>query len=146
MRAIGNEGVAGLIKHSMGSIGYVSHEFARRAGLKEAWLENHAGKFVAPSEASSTAALAGVELPENMRLYVPDPSGESAYPMVTLTWILLYKNYSEPRKSQAIHDLFRWCLTEGQKYAPELGYTPLPQNIVSRSLAALEGMQVAANH
>lgn len=141
MRAKGNEGVAARIEQSVGSIGYVSYEFARRIGLKVAWLENHAGKYVTPSEVSSTAALAGAVLPENMRLYVPDPTGDAAYPMVTLTWILLYKNYAEPQKAQALEDLFRWCLTDGQKFAPELGYTPLPENIVSRSLAALKAIQ-----
>jgi phosphate transport system substrate-binding protein len=146
MRASGNEGVAGRIKESVGSIGYVSYEFARRIGLKVALLENRAGKYVAPSGASSSAALAGAELPENMRLYVPDPTGDESYPIVTLTWILLYRNYAEPQKFQALRELFRWCLTDGQKYAPELGYTALPANIASRSLAALDVMQVASNH
>ncbi len=145
MRAKGNEGVAGTIEHSVGSIGYVSYEFAHRLGLPVALLENHAGKFVGPSEASSTAALAGAELPENMRLYVPDPPAGDAYPMVTLTWILLYKNYVEPQKYQALRDLFRWCLTDGQKYAPELGYTRLPPNVANRALAALDGIQLASN-
>lgn len=141
MRASGNEGVAGRIKQSLGSIGYVSYEFARRTGLKVALLENHAGKFVAPSPQSSASAFADAELPDNMRLYVPDPSGADSYPIVTLTWILLYKNYPDQQKAQALQDLFRWCLTDGQKYAPELGYTPLPQNVVARSLVALDGLQ-----
>jgi phosphate transport system substrate-binding protein len=144
MRASGNEGVAGRIKQSVGSIGYVSYEFARRIGLRVALLENRAGKYVAPSRASSSAALAGAELPENMRLYVPDPTGDESYPVVTLTWILLHRNYAEAQKSGVLRDLFRWCLTDGQKYAPELGYTPLPAGIVSQSLAALDGMQLAS--
>jgi phosphate transport system substrate-binding protein len=141
MRATGNEGVAARIKASIGSVGYVSDEFARRVGLRVALVENRAGSFVVPSEQSSSAALAGVELPENMRLYVPDPAGHDAYPVVTLTWILLYRNYSDSPKAQALRDIFRWCLTDGQKYAPELGYTPLPSNIVQRSLAALDTMR-----
>jgi len=141
MRASGNEGVAGRIKQSLGSIGYVSYEFARRAGLKVALLENRSGKFVAPSPSSSASAFADAELPDNMRLYVPDPPSADSYPIVTLTWILLYKNYPDQQKAKALQDLFRWCLTDGQKYAPELGYTPLPQNVVARSLVALDGLQ-----
>ena len=80
MRATGNEGVAGRIQHAAGSIGYVSYEFARRAGLKVAHLENRAGHFVEPGPLSSSAALADVDLPENMRLYVADPVGREAYP------------------------------------------------------------------
>jgi phosphate transport system substrate-binding protein len=141
MRASGNEGVAGRIKQSVGSIGYVSYEFALRTRLKVALLENRAGKFLAPSPASSASAFADAELPDNMRLYVPDPPNVDSYPIVTLTWILLYKNYGDQQKTKATQDLFRWCLTDGQKYAPELGYTPLPQNIVARSLVALENLQ-----
>ena len=137
MRATGNEGVAARIKQSIGAVGYVSYEFARRAGLRVALLQNRAGNFIGPSPDSASSALAQVELPENLRLYVPDPAGHDAYPIVTLTWILLHRSYSDPQKAQALHDMFRWCLTDGQQYAADLGYAPLPQNIVSRSLAAL---------
>ena len=71
MRASGNEGVASRIEHSIGSIGYVSHEFAIRAGLKTALIQNRAGVFVAPGVEGSTAALAGADLPETMRLMCP---------------------------------------------------------------------------
>jgi len=141
MCASGNEGVAGRIKQSVGSIGYVSYEFARRVGLKVALLENRSGKYVAPSPGSSASAFADAELPDNLRLYVPDPSSADSYPIVTLTWILLYKNYPDQQKAQALQDLFRWCLTDGQKYAPELGYTALPQNVVARALVAVDGLQ-----
>jgi phosphate transport system substrate-binding protein len=141
MRASGNEGVAGRIRQSIGSIGYVSYEFAVRTGLKVALLENRAGEFVAPSPSRSASAFANAELPDNLRLYVPDPAGAESYPIVTLTWILLYKNSSDRQKTEVLQDLFRWCLTDGQKYAPELGYTPLPQNIVARSLVAVENLQ-----
>jgi phosphate transport system substrate-binding protein len=140
MRASGNEGVAGRIKQSLGSIGYVGNEFARRTGLRVALLENRAGKFVAPSETSSASALANAELPDNLRFYVPDPAPADAYPIVTLTWILLYKNYPDQQKAKELQDLFRWCLTDGQKYAPELGYTALPPNVVARSLVALDSL------
>ena len=138
MRAPGNEGVAARIKQSIGAIGYVSYEFARKIGLKVALLENRAGQFVGPTESAAAAALAEAELPDNMRVYVPDPSGREAYPIVTLTWVMLYRTYPEARKNQALHDLFRWCLTDGQQYAAGLGYIPLPPAIVQRSLAALD--------
>ena len=141
MRAKGNEGVAGMIKQSVGSIGYVSYEFARRIGLNIALLENREGKFIAPSEKSGTIAISQAELPDNLRAYVPDPSGPDSYPIVTLTWILLYRNYADPHKAQALHDLFRWCLTDGQKYAADSGYVPLPANVDAKSLAALNAIQ-----
>lgn len=143
MRALGNEGVAGTILHSIGSIGYVSYEYALKTGLKVAWLENREGKFVAPTEDHAAAALASAELPDNLRLFVPDPKGADAYPIVTLTWILLYKNYPDPKKAKAVHDLFHWCLTDGQKYAASNGYIPLPPNIVARSISSLDGLHIA---
>lgn len=143
MRASGNEGVAGRIKQSIGSIGYVNYDSARKAGLKVAVLENREGRFVAPTEKSCTSALAAAELPENLRAYVPDPAGPDSYPIVTLTWILLYQNYPDASKAKALHELFRWCLTDGQKYAPELGYVSLPASIAMRSLARLDAVGVA---
>jgi phosphate transport system substrate-binding protein len=144
MRATGNEGVAGRIKQSIGSIGYVGYEFARRAGLRMAALENRSGAFVAPSPKSAAAALAGVtgaQLPENMRVYIPDPAGADSYPIVTLTWILLRRTYTDLQKAARLREMFRWCLTDGQQYAADLGYIPLPPDIVSRSLAALDRVQ-----
>ena len=138
MRALGNEGVAARINQSLGSIGYVSYEFARKIGLKVALLENRAGSFVGPTAVASVAALAEAELPDSMRVYIPDPSGREAYPIVTLTWVLLHRTYADARKDQALRDLFRWCLTDGQQYAAGLGYIPLPPSIVRRSMATLD--------
>ncbi len=141
MRAKGNEGVAGLIQHSNGSIGYVSYEFARRLGLRIATIENREGNFVKPSVASSTAALASAELPENLRVFVPDPSGRDSYPIVTLTWILLHKDYADAAKARAIRDLFEWCLRDGQSYAPELNYIPLPPGMIAKALPVLAAIK-----
>src|SRR5271157_2069965 len=110
MRAKGNEGVAGLIQKSTGSIGYVGNEFARRIGLDIATLENKDGNFVKASEESIRAALASAQMPEDLRVYVPDPSGPAAYPLATFTWILLRQNYADPGKARALRDLFAWSL------------------------------------
>ena len=142
MRALGNEGVAARIKQSLGSVGYVSYEFARKTGLRVALLENRAGHFVGPWSASA-AALAEAELPESNRVYVPDPSGRDAYPIVTLTWVLLHRTYPAGRTSETLHDLFRWCLTDGQQYAAGLGYIPLPPGIVRRSIETLDQLHAA---
>jgi phosphate transport system substrate-binding protein len=136
MRAAGNEGVAGLIQHSDGSIGYVGYEFAHRLGLRMALLENKNGAFVKPSEESCSAALASADLPENLRVYVPDPARPDAYPVVTFSWILLYRNY-EHQQAAALRDLFKWCLERGQQYSPELGYVRLPDNVATKALSTL---------
>jgi hypothetical protein len=67
----------------------------------------------------------------------PRSGGADAYPIVTFSWILLYKNYDNAEKAKTIRDLFRWCLQDGQQFATQLGYVRLPQNVTSKALAAL---------
>ena len=138
MRAKGNEGVAGVLSHSVGALGYVGYEFAHRYGVQTALLENKARKFVKPDERSLRAALASVEMPENLRVYVPDPEAPEAYPIATFTWILLCKAYADPAKARALRDLFAWTLGDGQRSASDLGYIPLPPDVVARAQAALQ--------
>jgi len=140
MRAKGNEGVAGLIEKSVGSIGYVGYEFARRIGLRMAALENKDGQYVQPSEQSCSAALASVEMPENLRAFVPDPSGPDAYPISTFSWILLRKSYKDPQTAEALRKFLQWSLQDGQHFASELGYVPLPRSVAEKALAAVNSI------
>jgi phosphate transport system substrate-binding protein len=141
MRARGNEGVAALVQRSPGSIGYVDFASARAARLRTALLENREGRFVRPTAESGAAALAAVELPENLRLFVPDPPGAESYPITTLTWILAHRTYDDPGRANALRGLLRWCLVEGQDRAPELGYLRLPEAVATRALAALDSIE-----
>ena len=140
MRAKGNEGIATLIKHSIGSIGYVSLGFAQKLALDVAALENRAGQYIVPSIESATADMAAAELPDNLRLFLPDPEGPESYPIVTLSWVLLYGNYEDSKKAQVIKGLFDWCLHDGQRFSADLGYIPLPPNIVAKAASALAGI------
>lgn len=137
MRAKGNEGVAGLIEKSAGSIGYVGYEFAQRLGLPFASLENKEGHYVRASEQSCAKALNTAEMPENLRVFIPDPAGADSYPIVTFSWILLRRSYGNAQTADAIVKFFQWSLEEGQRYAPELGYVALPPEIAKKALAAL---------
>jgi phosphate transport system substrate-binding protein len=85
--------------------------------------------------------LASAELPDNLRLFIPDPPGPEAYPIVTFSWILLYPSYDDAKKAKAVRELFRWCLSDGQNYAPQLGYVKLPPSITARALTALDSMK-----
>ena len=140
MRAKGNEGVASLIRNSADSIGYVGYEFARKIGLASAALENKEGKFVKPNEEYCQAALAAAEIPTNLRVFVSDPSGANSYPIVTFSWILLRKNYTNAETANAVRDLFQWCLQDGQRYAAELGYVRVPPSVSDKALAALNSI------
>ncbi len=139
MTAFYNDGVAGRIAISWGSIGYVEQGFAAGLDLPVAHLENAAGNFVAPSAESGTAALdaAAVDMPDNLRQFIPDPPGADAYPIVTYSWLLLYEDYADPAVGEAVRDFARWGLTDGQALAADLGYIPLPASVADRGLSAL---------
>ena len=133
----GNEGVAALIKQTAGTIGYVEYGYAMETKLAMATLQNQAGKFVAPSPESGSAALSQVALPANLRAFVTDPTGDASYPIVTFTWWLCHAEYTKPGVADAVKALANWGLTDGQKFAPDLGYLPLPANVIGKVQAAV---------
>jgi phosphate transport system substrate-binding protein len=141
MVAPGNEGVAGRIKQSKGSLGYVEYGIARRAGLALAWLENKAGKFIQPNGGSGLATLINVEMPENLRIFFPDPKGTDSYPIVTYSWLLLYKKYDDPHKVAALRQFITWCLTEAQAFNETLGYVRLAPHVVTQATAAVDSIR-----
>lgn len=141
MVARGNEGVAGRIKLTEGSIGYVEAGFAQRLHLPLAWLENRDGGFVAPNAETGQRALAGGSdaIPEDLSVVITDPAGARSYPIVTYTWALLRAEHAgDPAKGKAIEELIRWILTDGQGDADALWYVPLPDNVVQATLAELK--------
>ena len=136
-----NDGIAATIKQTPGAMGYVEYGFAKNGKLEMAWLENKAGKFVEPTIESGQAALAGVQLPADLRAWVPDPDGAAAYPIVSYTWMLFYTKYSDPKMAEAIRDVVKYCLTEGQKISSKVGYIPLPENVVAIVDKAVNNVQ-----
>jgi phosphate transport system substrate-binding protein len=134
----GNEGVTALIKQAPGTVGYVEYGYAANNGLAMAQLENKSGKFIKPTAESGAATLASVVFPPNLRIWPEDPAGADAYPIATFTWILLYQKNPDAAKLAALKDFVKWGLTDGQKYAPELGYIALPAPVVQKDMAALD--------
>jgi phosphate transport system substrate-binding protein len=138
--ARGNDGVAATIKQTPGAIGYIEAGYAELTHLPMAALENKKGEFREPTPENAQAALAGVKLPDNLRLFIPDPDGREAYPIVTMTWLLCYKKYSNPQTAAILQDVVRFSLTEGQQWSKDLGYVPLPQQISERVLKAVDAI------
>ncbi|MFB2839295.1 phosphate ABC transporter substrate-binding protein PstS [Floridanema evergladense] len=134
----GNDGVTGLVGQTPGSIGYIEYSFAKKNNLSMAELQNKAGKFVAPSNKSGSETLAQVELPDNLLAFITDPPGAGSYPIVTYTWMLLYKKYDDPNKAIAMEAMVQYCLTDGQKLSPQLGYIQLPSNVIKKVAAAAD--------
>lgn len=134
----GNTGVARTIQTTPGAIGYVVLRDARGAGLSTARLQNKAGKYVMPSVRSGEAALVGAAPDAHLRVELPDPEGEAAYPIVAFTWLLLPRKPADAAKGAAVRDLARWCLTDGQDLSEGRDFIPLSKPVAEAALKALE--------
>jgi phosphate transport system substrate-binding protein len=128
----GNEGVAGQVKNTPGALGYVELAYAKTNKLPVGSVRNQAGTFVEPTIESTTAAAAGAakSMPADFRVSLTNPPGDTAYPIASFTWLLVYRDQPEPTKGQAIVKLLWWASHEGQKYASDLLYAPLPPEVV----------------
>jgi len=133
-----NDGVTATILQTPGAIGYVEYGYAKFGQLPMAMLENRAGQFVLPSPESGRAALENAAVPDDLRVWIPDPTNDDAYPIVTYTWLLLRQQNPDTGVADALRRLVADCLTSGQTAAVDLGYLPLPDNVVERSLSALD--------
>ncbi|HZD48573.1 MAG TPA: phosphate ABC transporter substrate-binding protein PstS [Silvibacterium sp.] len=136
----GNEGVTASIMTTPGSIGYVEYGYAHSQNLHTATLENKSGNYVAASTDSAKAALASAQLPPDFIVWVSDPDAKDAYPIVTFTWMLLYKKYDSKEKLDALKSVVTYGLTEGQKDSEALGYVPLPDSVSSKAEAAVQAL------
>ena len=133
----GNAGVAGVIKNTPGSIGYVNQSYIDDV-VRPAALQNKLGDFVLPSVDAGAKALNGIELDENLAGTNPNPEAEGAYPIATLTWILAYET-GNGKNTDAIKTALSTLLSdEYQDKAPKLGFVPLKGEILEKSRAAVE--------
>lgn len=139
-RSKGNEGVTASIMTTPGAIGYVEYGFAHSQNLHTAVLENKSGNFVTATTDSAKAALASAQLPPDFIVWVSDPDGKDAYPIVTFTWMILYKKYDRTEKLDALKSLVAYGLTDGQKESEALGYVPLPDEVAAKAKAAVEAL------
>src|ERR1700693_4131044 len=138
----GNDGVTALIKQNKGAIGYVEYGYAKNNKLSFAALQNKAGEFVTASTASGAATLATTQFPANLlRAWPSDPEGKDCYPISTFTWLLLYQKYDNTQLADAVKKFANWGLTDGQKFAEDLGYIPLPKEVVEKDLEALKSVE-----
>jgi len=134
--ARGNEGVSAQVLQVPGSIGYVELSNAILNNLHVAHLRNRAGNFVPPTPEGATAAVAGLvaNMPADMRVSLVDSPDPAAYPIVGLTWILVYRDQTDEAKARATVDFLRWAVAERnlEPFAAELHYAPLPEVVLQR--------------
>ena len=140
--AKGNPGVAGVIKQTKNSIGYVGSEYAFAQKIPYARIQNARGEFVLPSSATISAAASGV-IPADTRCSITNADAAGAYPISTFTWMIIYKeqNYSDRSKEQAAAtlDLLKYILSdEAQHITSEVHYAPLPSKAKEISMTNLK--------
>ncbi len=136
--AKGNDGVTAQIKQIDGAIGYVEFGYAEQNQLNMASLEDKSGDFVKPTAESTAQTLSAVELPENLRAFISDPDGSGSYPIVTYSWLLVYKTYADPETAKAVEAMVEYGLTKGQEASAQLGYIPLPENVREKVAAVAQ--------
>jgi phosphate transport system substrate-binding protein len=140
--ARGNEGVAGLVSRGEGFIGYVEWTYALQGRIAIAQLPNPDGAFVSPSVPTITAAVAGSRIPDDFRTSLTNTPGVTTWPMSGFTWALVYRDQRDAPRARALVDFLWWCTHEGQASAADLGYAPLPPDLIVRIETALRSIRV----
>jgi phosphate transport system substrate-binding protein len=146
----GNSGVAALISQTPGAFGYLEAGYAELIELKMAKLENHAGNYVEPADEYCRVALEEARFNDVFGATIPDPKGASAYPIVTFTWVIVRKRYSDQRLADSLRDVLSYCLLDeegkGQALNSKLGYVKLPKNTLERARQAIRQINAEEHH
>jgi phosphate transport system substrate-binding protein len=143
--AKGNDGVAACIQQNEGSIGYVEQAYALANDFTFASVKNKSGKYVEPTLASTSAAGAGLDIPDDLRLSTIDAPGADAYPITALTFLLAYQDVcSAGRDAESAKRLKAWleyAQGKGQNVAGELQYAKLPDALHQKAVEKVDGLQ-----
>jgi phosphate transport system substrate-binding protein len=139
----GNEGVAGIVKNTPYSIGYVEISYAIQNNLDYAIVKNKDGYYVKPTIESITAAIEdkAKNMPDDYRVSIVNAGGKNSYPISGFTWILVYQKQKDPVRGEKLVKFLKWAVTDGQKYCAELHYAPLPKNLVDKVLKTIETIE-----
>jgi phosphate transport system substrate-binding protein len=142
----GNEGVAGTVKQTPGSIGYVELIYAISNNMAYGSVQNSGGEFVKASLASVTAAAASVkDMPDDFRVSITNAPGKDAYPISSFTWLLVPVEWSDATKEKAFVDFLNWMVDKGQGMTEALAYAPLPKAVAQKVKARIKEIKVKDN-
>jgi len=141
----GNEGVAGTIKQTEGSIGYVELIYAVQNNMPYGSVQNAAGNFVKANLDSVTAAAGSVkDMPDDFRVSITNAPGKDAYPISSFTWLLVPAEWSDAGKEKAFVDFLNWMIDKGQGMTSALSYAPLPKAVAAKVKARIKEVKVKA--
>ena len=144
LEARGNQGVADLVKRTPNSIGYVELAYAVANRMTFGSVRNKAGQLLAPSLSTTMKALDAAlpSIPDDYLTLMTNPEATDAYPIVGLTYLMVYNEQSDAVKGPALAQFLWWAIHDGQRFAPPLLYAPLPKNLVVRLVRTLKGITV----
>ncbi|MGA2433688.1 MAG: phosphate ABC transporter substrate-binding protein PstS [Bryobacteraceae bacterium] len=139
MGAKGNEGVAGLVKQTPNSFGYVELIYAVQNKMAYGKVRNAARVFMKADLASITAAAAGAakDMPGDFRVSITNAPGKQAYPVASFTWLLIPPRIEDATKKKYLVEFLHWMLGPGQQMTEALSYAPLPKQVVAKELKAI---------
>lgn len=138
----GNPGVAANVQKIKGAIGYVDIADAMKNNLDFVALKNKAGNYIVPNQQAVADAAAGANFKvKGMAPDLLDQSHKNAWPITTATYILAYEKGGNAEKQKGVVDFFTWSLNNGQKMAEELGFVPLPPNVVKMVEAEMKNIK-----
>lgn len=136
----GNEGVAGFVRQTPNSIGYVELIYAIQNKITYGQVQNSSGKFVKANLNSVTEAAVGAvkNMPADFRVSITNAPGAGTYPISSFTWMLVPRDAKDKTKGAALKAFLLWGITDGQKNTQPLSYAPLAKSVVEKELAALK--------
>jgi len=139
-----NDGVAAIVKQTPGALGYVELIYALQTKTPYALVKNMNGKFVKASIESVTAAAAAAakQMPADYRVSITNAPGDGVYPISSFTWMLFYQDPKDKTQAKAMVAFMKWALTDGQKFAGDMGYAPIPPNVVEMEMKTLATIKV----
>ena len=139
----GNEGVAGLVKQTPNSVGYVELIYAVQNAIAFGKVQNASGKFLKADLAGVTAAAAAAakDIPDDFRVSITNQTGPTVYPISSFTWLLIPAQISDATKRDAIKGFLKWMLTDGQGYNEGLAYARLPKPVIEKEMKAISLIQ-----
>ncbi len=147
----GNEGVAAFVAKLPNSIGYVEHAYVKQNKMTYAQLKSADGHFVSPDDNSFKAAAAGADWKQSFFQVLTNQPGKDAWPITGATFILMHQSQDNPEKAQAVLTFFDWAYKDGDKFASDLDYVPMPDSVKQQirdawsTIKSADGKAVAAS-
>lgn len=136
--ATGNEGVSESIRNTQGALGYIELSYAEKKQIAFGSVQNADGVFVSASVSGIEEAASSLKgIPSDFRVSISNPEGKNAYPIASFSWVLVPNRPKDAATGKILMDFLKWAISDGQRFAEDLYYSPLPQALRKRINAVM---------